>query len=72
MINSTIFRVSKIEITDNRNMNKGKEDREPSYTRTIKITSHEYGDVNNTSVYEIDLYGSDDIKNVEEALKIKL
>lgn len=72
MINSTIFRVSKIEITDNRNMNKGKEDREPSYTRTIKITSHEYGDVNNTSVYEIDLYGSDDVKNVEEALKIKL
>jgi|TARA_R100001463_G_scaffold129598_1_gene188558 hypothetical protein len=72
MINSRIFRVSKIEITDNRNMNEGKEDREPSYTRTIKITSHDYDDINNTSTYEIDLYGSDDVKNVEDALKIKL
>lgn len=72
MINSQIFRVSKIEITDNRNMNKGEKEKEPSYTRTIKITSHDYGDISNTSTYEITLYGSDDIQNVEEALKIKL
>lgn len=72
MIRSSMYRVSKIEISENRDMNKGKEDREPSYTRSIKITYHEYGDVNNTSEYEIDLYGSDDVKNVEEALKIKL
>jgi len=72
MISSRIFRVSKLEITENRDMNKGKEEREPCYTRTIKITYHEYGDTSNTSVYEIDLYGSDDIKNVEEALKIEL
>jgi len=72
MINTTIWRVSKLEISDNRNMSDGKEDREPSYTRTIKITSHEYGDINNTSTYEITLYGSDDVKNLEEALQIKL
>ena len=72
MISSRIFRVAKLEITENRDMNKGKEEREPCYARTIKITYHEYGDVNNTSTYEIDLYGSDDVKNVEDALNIKL
>tara|TARA_B100001559_G_scaffold320420_2_gene332522 strand:- start:652 stop:870 length:219 start_codon:yes stop_codon:yes gene_type:complete len=72
MISSKIFRVSKLEITYNRDINKGKEDREPCYTRTIKITYHEYGDRTNTSTYEIDLYGSDEVKNLEEALQIKL
>tara|TARA_B100000900_G_scaffold368149_1_gene345153 strand:+ start:295 stop:513 length:219 start_codon:yes stop_codon:yes gene_type:complete len=72
MINTTIFRVSKLEISENRDMSEGKEERTPSYTRTIKITTHEYGDINNTSTYEITLYGSDDVKNLEDALKIKL
>ena len=72
MINTTIWGVSKIEISENRNMSDGKEEREPSYTRTIKITSHDYDDISNTSTYEITLYGSDDVKRVEDALKIKL
>ena len=72
MINTRLWRVSKVEISENRNLNEGKEDREPSFARTIKITYHEYNDTSITTVYELDLYGSDDVKYPEQALKIEV
>lgn len=69
-----IHKVSKIEISKNRDMHaKSNEDSStPSYVRTITITSHTYGDVDNEQTFEICLFGSDDVKHVEEALEIKL
>ena len=34
--------------------------------------SHAWGDVDNKKTFELVLYGSDDVKNLEEALQIKL
>jgi hypothetical protein len=71
-MNMNIHKVSKIEVTKVRNMHEGNEDTSPSYVRTIAITSHGYNDINNEQTFEICLYGSDDVKNLEEALQIKL
>lgn len=68
-----IHKVSKIEISKNRDMHESNKSCETaSYVRTITITSHKYGDVDNTQTFEICLFGSDDVKNIEEALEIKL
>lgn len=67
-----IHKVTKIEVSKNRDMNEGNDNSTPSYVRTIKITSHKYGDVDNAQTFEICLFGSDNIKNLEEALLINL
>ena len=67
-----IHKVSKIEVTKMRNMNEGNKDMTPSYIRTIEITWHKYSDVDSKETFELSLYGSDDVKNLEEALQIKL
>jgi len=68
-----IHKVTKIEVTKNRDMHENNEDSSrPSYVRTITITSHKYGDIDNTQTFEICLFGSDDVKNIEDALSIKL
>jgi hypothetical protein len=71
-MNMNIHKVSKIEVAKTRNMHEGDEDITPSYIRTIAITSHAWGDVDNKKTFELVLYGSDDVKNLEEALQIKL
>ena len=71
-MNMNIHKESKIAVTKVRNMHEGDEAITPSYIRTIEITSHAWGDVENKQTFEISLYGSDDVKNLEEALQIKL
>ena len=67
-----IHRVSKIEVTKMRNMNEGNEDETPAYVRSIEITWHKYTDVDNEQKFQLSLYGSGDVKDIEEALQIKL
>jgi len=68
-----IHKVSKIEISKNRDMHKSNKNCSTSaYVRTITITSHGYGDVDNEQKFEICLFGSKDVKHIEEALQIKL
>mgnify|MGYP005658020087 FL=1 len=71
-MNMNIHKVSKIEVTKTRNMHEGNEDITPSYIRSIVITWHKYSDVDSKETFELSLYGSDDVKNLEEALQIKL
>lgn len=71
-MNMNIHKVSKIEVTKVRNMHEGDEELTPSYIRTIAITWHKYSDVDTKQTFELSLYGSDDVKNLEEALQIKL
>ena len=71
-MNMNIHKVSKIEVAKTRNMHEGDEDITPSYIRTIVITWHKYNDADSKETFELSLYGSDDVKNLEEALQIKL
>jgi len=67
-----IHRVTKIEVTKDRDMNEGDDQLTPSYVRTIKITSHANSNVDETQTFEITLFGSDDVHNIEAALQIKI
>ena len=52
-MNMNIHKVSKIAVTKTRNMHEGDEDIAPSYIRTIEITSHAWGDVDNKKTFEL-------------------